>query len=490
MTNRPAALALILAALSSAIVCAPVGPSHAQAPTASSLFLMETVEDKLKTVPGCDPQPPNHQSFDIAVVRFSEDAKFEDKHQLVAAQECIRLAKRRNPNGVIMVLFVHGWRHNAAWDLPTGERDDHLREFQKILLRLSLRESERYGPSSGGRRVLGVYLGWPGLSYFRLPVLDDVLSFWGRYTKAREIASSDRFQETITALVRTVHDRGEGTAILVGHSMGAMMLDVALTNLLDKMDPLIAPPDVRGCVELWGVRQPEIIPDSVILLNSAASVSISDELLNGLRGRVRKRVSCGGPPPAAQPFPPYDAPLFVSLTSETDSDTRNWFRIASVLLPKDQGVGLRSERTEGHEDRLITHDLRLTWDTAVGDGQQCDPLAAPDRGQSWHCLREPVVDFSGALAQVSIDLPRQVDPRDPCHDRYVLTRRAMHPAQQGEPFWIVRVPGAAIDGHGDIFNERAGLLTMAFVQLSGSIMSLAQDYGDTFEDEQGPCQPR
>src|SRR5262245_55780594 len=122
MTWRSATLALSFIAFSIAWACTPVASFAGQSPTTPSDFLMSARENgELEAKAGCDPKYAGHESFDIAVIRFSEDGELEDFHQRVAAEQCIEMAKGRNPNGVIVVVFVHGWRHNAAWDLPTSE---------------------------------------------------------------------------------------------------------------------------------------------------------------------------------------------------------------------------------------------------------------------------------------------------------------------------------------------------------------------------------
>ena len=64
------------------------------------------------------------------------------------------------------------------------------------------------------------------------------------------------------------------------------------------------------------------------------------------------------------------------------------------------------------------------------------------------------------------------------HDQYVLTPR--HDASTACLQWIFQVPPEVIADHNDIFNSRARSLTLALIQLSGAVASLARDWDDTF----------
>jgi hypothetical protein len=53
--------------------------------------------------------------FDIAVVEFDDAGAFARPGQLDAATECIKAARERTPAGALVVVFIHGWHHNARW---------------------------------------------------------------------------------------------------------------------------------------------------------------------------------------------------------------------------------------------------------------------------------------------------------------------------------------------------------------------------------------
>jgi hypothetical protein len=135
--------------------------------------------------------------------------------------------------------------------------------------------------------------------------------------------------------------------------------------------------------------------------------------------------------------------------------------------------------TDGNDRTLINYQLRNKG------GYHCPIIpGVPDSGQSWHCLRRPVIS-GGQIASLNVDLPQAEQPRVSCHVRFQLERDQRSPGNSS--FWIVRVPSELMDGHNDVFNGRARLLMMALIQISGATMSVHRSFDAMFEPEQGSC---
>ena len=66
-----------------------------------------------------------------------------------------RLYEEDGRTNLLMVVFVHGWKHNASFD------DENVKMFRTNLTELAEIE-RRLNPRP--RRVAGVYVGWRGLS--------------------------------------------------------------------------------------------------------------------------------------------------------------------------------------------------------------------------------------------------------------------------------------------------------------------------------------
>jgi hypothetical protein len=246
--------------------------------------------------PGLMPFSPNGQSYDLAILRFGDDGQLIDPQELAAVTASITNA-RTNPNGAVVVLFIHGWHHNDEWSRADDSGDTHFKSFRKVLRALMLREAERYfnQPHGGGRRLVGIYLGWnghPATSWFPKGSFLNFTTFRNRYRTARRIGQGSQLRHALRAIVATTKaplSLGTGTnatqapespLVLIGHSMGALMLESAFLSLLNVVT-----------VQRAGVRVS--FPDVMIALNSAADSSILSEIRHEL---TAQRITLCRPP--------------------------------------------------------------------------------------------------------------------------------------------------------------------------------------------------
>jgi pimeloyl-ACP methyl ester carboxylesterase len=424
----------------------------------------------------------NEPSFDLAVVQFADDGSFLDasQRQIEAAAVRIREVRRSSDvHGALVVVFVHGWHHGAEWHRTASladdecDGDDHFHGFRVMLQSLAYRELERPSAADGsptGRRIVGIYLTWNGVPQSgvrgvlaKLPGADQT-SFRNRYAVAERIGEADDFRESLRRIVSSVkHDPGpESPLVLIGHSMGALMMQSAFATLLEHgallQSAAAVTPNPTG-VTRHGA--PVLFPDLVLSLNSAADSEFARRILAAYRKLGLTKVAAGL-------RVRFNAPLLVSVTSTADSATGVWW------------PGARAGRsTDGHDSGLITHDLRIQ---VPPQGLPCLAIQGPDFGQNWHCIHEPHPPNGAATPQIAIDLPTQerkgIADRNVPHDQYVLTPR--HGASTPCLQWIFQVPPEVIADHNDIFNSKARSLTLALIQLSGAVASLARDWDDTF----------
>jgi hypothetical protein len=145
-----------------------------------------------------------------------------------------------------------------------------------------------------------------------------------------------------------------------------------------------------------------------------------------------------------------------------------------------QGLFAPWRKTDGHDGSLITHDFNQT----AGDVICLKQPDVPDFGQNWHCLRRPS-PLRGASPALPIDLPVRerngVKDETVPHARYTITPRV----DVAEPrlMWVFQVPSEVIKDHNDIFNSKARSLILAFIQISGAVASLAEDWAHSVEPE-------
>jgi pimeloyl-ACP methyl ester carboxylesterase len=403
-------------------------------------------------------------SFEVAVVAFGDDGLCSHPSQLTAALRCIEQARSGPSAGAVVLLFIHGWHHGSSWD------DTHFVAFREVLKRLACREAERYGPlGASGRRVVGIYLSWNGdpenTTLLRAGWLS-LLTFWNRYSVAGSVGQANDFRDALRAIILSAKspDRPGPVAplIMVGHSMGALVLESAFLSILESRDAVLTmplPAAASECVHVQENGNVVAFPDLLLAVNSAADSEILKEILREIRSRrISKRVVADGIR--------YSPPLLISVTSEEDSDTGKAWRVARA-----------GRRTDGHDPSLFTHTF-----TSTGERVNCPPRGEIDFGQNWHGLRLPVPP-DVATPEFPIDLPARartsLADRDPGHIRHLLTPIGDRTAEHAT--WVFQLPGEIVADHNDIFGYRSNTLLLALMQISGAVLSLAADWRNSFE---------
>jgi hypothetical protein len=445
---------------------APIGTrvdANRRGETVHTVFRRQPTDS---VAPGCIPLPAYTQSIAVGVVEFNDRGTYVDRAQVSAVADCISESRRLNSNGVVVLVFAHGWHHNATWDVENDGGDLHFKAFRRVMMSLVLREAER----ARVRSVVGVYVGWRGkTSEGLLSSITEHFTFWSRLRVAERIGNSADAQDVIVRIVdatkRDLPGSADSPLIFAGHSMGALILETAfLSTLRTEPNGLLRDrsPASGSCAGVVKGTQPVLFPDLVLLLNAATDARIGrsmSELLQ--RQGVVRQIDCGSMK--------YAAPVVVSVTSEADVATGTWFPLGSG-----------GRKTEGHDQSLITHSFRQAG------GALCPPrrddFIVNDFNQDWHCLREPVV-INAYLRSLAIDLPGPA-PRDTCKVRYRLA--PVNPGTSAS-FWNFQVPREVMGGHSDVFNTRSNLLVMALAQMSGGVLSVARDWLDVFEPEAGLC---
>ncbi len=253
---------------------------------------------------------------------------------------------------VLAIVFVHGWKHSAAYD------DRDVQRFRKLLSNQSAHEK--------GRKTLGFYVAWNGAS-IDAPVLEE-FSFWGRKNAAHHVSlgSVRGFFSRIKAVRNhynsPAHPQGENCGaewrgesqtcrlrtVMIGHSFGGQILfESAAPFVLETLSGVRDLPADTRPVSLPTRQQG--IADLIILLNPAFEATRYDAV-----HRAAKFYNPGI----------YEPPLLVSITSSADNATRIAFPVARTInsiFQHPANSDLQSEairKTHGHMDYYRTHVLR------------------------------------------------------------------------------------------------------------------------------------
>jgi pimeloyl-ACP methyl ester carboxylesterase len=195
--------------------------------------------------------------YELAIVEFDDQGRCYDRGQMGGvAQRLEALAPDNSQTGedVILVVFVHGWQHDARSD------DDNLTAFRTLLSETVKYETAATAPGAKPRPVLGVFVGWRGLSDYGLGSAVADATFWGRQAAGQRVAVGS--VRELFGRLRHYRNRqrkrgGNPLLVIVGHSFGGMIVFSALAQSL-----------IQAASAPVGMLTPEFA-DLVLLVNPA-----------------------------------------------------------------------------------------------------------------------------------------------------------------------------------------------------------------------------
>ena len=353
---KPARLRTLLLVLFAAVAVSACAP-HQVYRTDYSLCVSDTPETEceIHALQANRASANPEQGYVLGFIEFDDQGQLFDRRQMRAVLDHLFELASPEDQDLLMVVFVHGWKHSAA------PGDGNIATFRRALEHLSATET-RIGQRSGrkSRKVVGVYLGWRGGSV-TLPLVKE-LTFWDRKNTAHKVGRGG-VTEVLNRieLVRQTKASIPGTdalgtrLVVVGHSFGGAVVFSALSQILE-----------NGFIHTEGpegqISNPRGFGDLVVLINPAFEAELYAPLsdMSTERGTYFQT----------------QLPVLAVLTSEADEATGRAFpagRWFSTLFEKtrqmqrDNGVTGETETIEqhdanitavGHFDPYITHSLR------------------------------------------------------------------------------------------------------------------------------------
>jgi len=243
-----------------------------------------------------------NEGYRLAVLEFTERGNLANRALFTQLKKELATIDKS-----LVAVFIHGWKHSAAPD------DSNLQSFRRMLT--MLRQARVVAKS---REIVGVYLGWPGVSV-QLPFLEEA-TFWGRKAVAQEVGKGG-VTEVLVALENIQTAAGKDRMMVtIGHSFGGAIVASALSEVL--LSRVIdAKPD-SNC-SLSGEDQctePCVLArnfgDAVVLINPAIE---ANEVLP-LKSLVAERC-----------FPPNQPKLLHVLSTDADVATNRYFPLGQTL---------------------------------------------------------------------------------------------------------------------------------------------------------------
>lgn len=170
-------------------------------------------------------------------------------------------------NGVVLVLFAHGWNHNAS------PADNNVACFREVLEAAARLQRANHAADPGkARAVVGVYLGWRGL-VFQPVWVNQAMTFWNRIEVADRIGSRGHLLQALLTF-RDLQDSlapGRSRLVVAGPSRGARALFSALHPFYKQKTFLVDRKEQPTSGYRWDMG--ENFGDLVVLVNPAFSAS-------------------------------------------------------------------------------------------------------------------------------------------------------------------------------------------------------------------------
>jgi hypothetical protein len=438
---RPQLLSLILAGcLASACVPNKIYRSAAPGtgPRDQQYFVYEELQARQ-----FEPAETNDTSsypYRLGFVEFDDRGEMFKRDQLRAVVAEIAKAKQEaaaEKERVVVAMFVHGWKNNAASGNVWG--------FRQVLAGLS--------KTFGKRRVVGVYIGWRG-AVLSPPLLKE-FTFFDRQQKSQNLTGG----HVVEALLKILQaakgadyqeDTSSAATVLIGHSFGGAVLETGLTQTLVGLA-------VRAKATNTAMRWPA---DLTILVNEAQEASRSYQLVEALKENLPERDApkpeekekvarpdqCLPSANAAKRL--LDPPAIVSISSTGDTATRLAYKAVQAiqrpfnsLRTYDEDdpnmLGLKRQtpmflNTTAHMKEFQSHVMgRCRCNTT-----DCDPTQLT--------CEDPAVEAAKNACGVVM-----MPALGPTPGRYVISEKPK--TMNRTAYWVLQMPPAAVPDHSTIF---------------------------------------
>ena len=376
-----------------------------------------------------------HAAYDLGFVEFTDQGNVFNRAHMDTVLNHIEQHNRDN-NGAAVVVFIHGWHHNA------NPQDENLQGFRQLLERTA-----QLG-ITGKRRLIGVYVGWRGQT-IDVPLAEH-LSFWARKNTAHNVGRGGVTElmlriERSAAQANTPQHPNHNLLVALGHSFGGLVLISSLNDVLLERVIDAKPLGHQACAadnaqQCGTCVQTDTFGHGIILLNPAIE---ANELL-----QLKEVVA------AQQCYAKTQPKLLHVISSEADSATNIAFRAGQFL-----GVSVRSselplQRTyKGKTITLHERDLDTTtignylpFRTGVSLGNRARHPACQTGDKREECYI-PCKDDARCLV-------READ-------------KAQHiPVGTSEPLHFLYTDANFIKDHNDVFNADVGGYIVATVMES------------------------
>ncbi len=361
-----------------------------------------------------------HEHFDLAFAEFSERGNAFSDAYLKDVKN--RIAQKAADKGVVLVIFVHGWKHNAA------ETDSNLIDFKKSLAAIDRALQSQLGDGAlGERNLVGLYIGWRGAS-IELEYLEQI-TFWDRKAVAEEVGKGG-VTRLLLELDEITNSDGKNVMVVIGHSFGGAIVTSALSEVLTE----------RATNRTQGKGYAPNIGDGVLVINPAIE---ANQALNLVEAAIQRD------------FRPEQNPLFVSLSTDADGATHYAF-------PAGQTIGLLATWRQAELQRGYYRD-RSDLEKEIPLSEKHLDATTVGNFAPFLTHRLSAVETNG---QVSFEFETCDDEPKGCEPKGWTSLKGhptVHPLPANYPLYFIKTDESLMTGHNDIFNPRVNAFLVTVI---------------------------
>lgn len=384
-----------------------------------------------------------NENYDLAFVEFSERGNAFDRDKMKQVLDYVDQQERQAPNGIMLLVFTHGWRHNAG-----NQPHSNVHGFRNVLKLIGKEQL-------GKKKVIGIYIGWRGLSLKLDPV--NLATYWGRKNAARQVGTGGvpELLLRLNEIAKRGYTNNRNTFVITGHSFGAAVILAALKDIwLERIvnAPTVSANQCGSKVQCpSGCYKSEPFATTTFLINPAVE---ANELLQLKEMIAEKRCFAKSQPK-----------LLHIISSDRDLPTRFAFVggqfVGVSMLEKE--TSLRRKIYDGDSPRQKeVHIAEFGLDTTtVGNyppfrtGRTVEADSLPESDRKKQCLDKDTNQCYTPCYGTDDCLTGPEKKRYPYH----------FPVAPHEPVSIIYGDRDFMSGHNDIFNaEVMGYIAAAVLE--------------------------
>jgi hypothetical protein len=293
-------------------------------------------------------------SYSLSFVELNDEGVFVEPAQVNRLLTDLE-SKVRDADTTIL-LYVHGWNHNASTN------DTNVACFEELLKATAIMQSTYLSSDDDNpRAVYGIFVGWPGVVY-ETEWLNKALTFFGRQSASDRVGERGDLLGLFSKIGKLRDQRRPQKTkfVIVSHSLGARLTYKALR------------PVMQYFVGKADSGKSSFVADVSIMVNPALSADEHTALAGLIEAQAGQDDGKAGP-------------TFVIATSEEDEVLHGIFPLSQRFSSFVRGDYALSDKRRtlpiGLFDEYVTHFLNLEgrYDNLPG-GNGCPTLRYDELG--------------------------------------------------------------------------------------------------------------